>query len=101
MPPPLPRIGNRHRREKGASIGMAGVSVNLVARPELDDLPLVHDRHAVAQVLDDAEVMRDEEHGEPELPLQVLEQVQYLRLDRDVERRYGLVGDDEPRANGE
>ena len=39
--------------------------------------------------------MRDEEVREAEVALQVLEQVQDLRLDRDVERRDRLVADDE------
>src|SRR5439155_882206 len=66
-----------------------------------DDLPEVHDRHPVAQVLDDAEVVRDEEHGEAEAPAQILQQVQDLRLDRDVEGRDGLVGHHEAGADGE
>ena len=50
---------------------------------------------------DDGEVVRDEEVGELELLLQVLEQVDDLRLDRDVERRDGLVGHDEVGVDGE
>ncbi len=42
--------------------------------------------------------MRDEHVGERELVLEVLEQVDDLRLDRDVERGDGLVGDDQLRA---
>ena len=48
-------------------------------------------------VAHDAEVVRDEEVGEPSSRLQVGEQVQHLRLDRDVERGHGLVGDDQRR----
>jgi len=40
----------------------------------------VHHGHAVDQVLDHAEVVADEEVGEPELGLQVHQQVQDLRL---------------------
>jgi hypothetical protein len=36
-----------------------------------------------------------------ELRLEILEQVQDLRLHRDVERRHRLVGDDELRVQGE
>ena len=46
-------------------------------------------------VADDAEVMGDEEKRDAEVALQVLEQVDHLRPDRDVERRDRLVGDDE------
>jgi hypothetical protein len=52
-------------------------------------------------VADDAEVVADEEVGEAELGLQVLEQVDDLRLDRDVEGRDGLVADDELGPQGQ
>ena len=42
--------------------------------------------------------MRDEDVGQPELALQVLQQVDDLRLDRDVQRRHGLVQDQQARA---
>jgi hypothetical protein len=45
--------------------------------------------------------VRDEDVGEVELLLQLDEQVQHLRLDRDVECRDGLVGDDELRLEHE
>ena len=43
----------------------------------------------------DGQVVRDEEVGEVEVALQALEEVDDLGLDRDVERRDGLVADDE------
>ncbi len=42
--------------------------------------------------------MRDEDHGEPELALKLFQQAQDLRLDHDVERRRGFVGDDQTRT---
>src|SRR5262252_7807697 len=45
--------------------------------------------------------MRDEEIGEAQLLLEVHEQVEHLRLHRDIERRYRLVGDDKLRAQYE
>ena len=80
---------------------MERVLVDGVGRPELHDLAQVHDRDPVGDVADDAEVVGDEEVGEAELLLQVLEQVEDLGLDRDVERRDGLVGDDQLRVQGE
>ena len=41
-----------------------------------------------------AEVVRDEEAREAELLLQVAQQVEDRRLDGDVERGHGLVGDE-------
>jgi hypothetical protein len=46
-------------------------------------------------VPDDGEVVGDEEVGQPELVLQVLEEVDHLGLDRHVESRHRLVADDE------
>ena len=45
--------------------------------------------------------MRDKQVREVELLLEVLEQVQHLGLDRDVERRDGLVADDQLGPKGE
>ena len=51
----------------------------------------------MGDVPDDAEIVRDEQVGEPHLALQVGEEVEHLRLDRDVEGRDRLVGDDQLR----
>jgi hypothetical protein len=72
-----------------------------VALGELDHLPDVHDRDAVADVLHHAHVVRNEQIGEAEGVLEVEEDVQRLRLDRDVERGDRLVGHDEPRVERE
>ena len=61
----------------------------------LDDPPEVHDRHAVAHVLHNRQVVRDEEVGEPHRLLELDEQVDDLRLDRHVERRGRLIAYDE------
>ena len=50
-----------------------------------------------ADVPDHGEVVRDHQVGQTELLLQLLEQVEDLRLDRHVQRRDRLVGDDEAR----
>ena len=70
-------------------------------RRSLDDLAEIHDRDAVGDVLHHREVVGDEDVGEAEAALQVLQQVDDLRLDRDVERRDRLVADDEARLDGE
>ena len=43
------------------------------------------------------QVMADEQHGDTELPAHLDQQVDDLRLDRDVERRDRLVGNQEAR----
>ena len=74
---------------------MQRVLVQVVGRRDLDDLAEVHDDDPRRDVTDDGEVVRDEEIRQVEVALQVLEQVDDLRLDRDVERRDGLVAHDE------
>ena len=50
---------------------------------------------------DDAEVVGDEDVGQSELVLQLVEQVDDLRLDRDVERGDRLVEQDQLRIDGQ
>jgi hypothetical protein len=89
--PARPR--DRDGREEGARIRVLRLGIEPVRRSELDDLAEVHDRHAVAHVTHDREIVSDERECQAELVAQVLQEVQHLRLDRDVERRDGLVGD--------
>ena len=69
--------------------------VELVGARVLDDLAQIHDRDPVGHVANDAEVVGDEEIGQAELVLNVLEQVDDLGLHGNVERRNGFVGDDQ------
>ena len=78
--------------------GCFGVAVERVALGHLDDLAQVHHGDPVGHVLHDRQVVRDEQVRELELLLQVVEEVQDLRLDRDVERRDGFVAHDQLRA---
>ena len=84
-----------------ARVGMARVLEERPRVGDLDDLAEVHHGDAVAHVAHDREVVRDEDVGEAELALQIGEQVEDLRLDRDVERRDRLVADDELRPQRE
>src|SRR5438552_18333151 len=74
---------------------MLRVREDVLDGPRLDDAPEVHHRDLVADVADDAEVVADEEVREVELALERLEEVEDLRLHRDVERARGLVEHDE------
>ena len=76
---------------------MPRVVDDLIARPLFHDLPLEHHRDAVADMVDNRDVVADEQVGEAQLLLEVLEQVQDLRLHRYVESARGLVTDNEPR----
>src|SRR5215207_10309249 len=75
-----------HRLHKCRGIRMTRRRVDRRRRSALDDAAEIHHRDAVAEMPDDAEVVRDEEHREIELAAQAQEQVDDLRLDRNVER---------------
>ena len=97
----------RRRRSRASGIGMADIRARVYGCCGLRKmasrsassamLPEVHDRDAIADVLDDAHVVGDEDVGEPQLGLERLEQVEHLRLDRDIERRHRLVAHDQLR----
>ena len=67
----------------------------------LDHPAGVHDDDLVRDLGDDAEVVRDQDHGGVELVLQPVDQLDDLRLDRDVERRRRLVRDQDVGVAGE
>ena len=70
---------------------------HLVHRADLGDAAGVHHGDAVAGLGDHAHVVRDQHHRGAVLLAQALEQRNDLRLDRHVERRGRLVGDDQLR----
>ena len=62
---------------------------------DLGDAPGIHHGHPVGRLRDHAHVMCDEHHGRAALRAQPLDQHDDLGLNRNVERRRRLVGDDE------
>src|SRR5579883_1883293 len=68
---------------------------------DLGKLPHVHHCDPITDVLDDAQIVSDEEVGKLELLLEICQQVERLRLDRNVKRRDRLVADDELWLQGE
>src|ERR1019366_7271357 len=64
-------------------------------RPLFLDAAALHHDDVVGEVLDDADVVRDEEKRQAEIALQLGQEVEDLRLDRYVECRRRLVADDE------
>ena len=61
------------------------------------DASLRHHRHLVTQVLHHGEVVADEQVGDAQFCLQVMHQVQHLRLHRHVQRTDGFVRHDQLR----
>ena len=67
----------------------------------LNRLPSVQDVDPVGDLTYDREVVRDEQVADPQLCLEVAEQVQDLCLDGHVERRHRLVAHEQRRLHGE
>jgi hypothetical protein len=73
----------------GEELGHAGA---------LDDASRVHHRDVLGHLGDHAQVVRDEDDRRTCFLAQLAHQLEDLRLDRDVERRGGLVGDEQSRS---
>ena len=80
-------------RAAAACTGAAGASSTSRGRAALDDAPAVHDDRLVGDLAHDREVVADEDVGDAGPLADVGEQVEDLRLDRDVERGDRLVED--------
>src|SRR5258705_964 len=74
---------------------MLGCGKDLLPWRHLDDLAEIHHGDTVRHVLDNSQIVADEQQREAELALQILQQVDDLRLDRNVERRDRLVANNQ------
>src|SRR5262249_3301328 len=93
------RRGHRNGREKRAAIGVPRICEQSFVRSDLDDAAEMHHRNAVGNVLHHPEIVRNEYVSQPKPPLQVAQEIEHLRADGDIERRYRLVADDELRLD--
>src|SRR5215471_12708901 len=87
--------------QQSTRVGMLRAFVNRLDGAELHHPSQVHHEHAVAEILHHVQIVADEHVSQIELPLEVAQQVQHLRLDRLVERRYRLVEDHHARPDSE
>src|SRR6267142_6393167 len=70
----------RHRADQGARVRVLGSVEELPHRRLLDDLARVHHGDPVTHLRDDTQVVRDEDQGHADLTLDVLEEIEILRL---------------------
>ena len=98
-----PPFGHRLRVccEERRCVGVLRALEHRLDRPLLDHAAEVHDRHVVGDVRDHRQLVGDEDHRQAEPLGQVDEQVEDLRLDRDVEGADGLVCDQKLGLRGE
>ena len=73
--------------------GFCGAVEDVEDRRLLDDCAVLQHRHVVGDLADDAEVVADPDHRGAEVALQLADQIDDLRLRRDVQRGGRLVGD--------
>ena len=98
---PVVWIHRGDRRQQCLRIRVAGICEQRFAVADLDHFAQVHDHHPVRHVAHDVQVVADENVGEAETLLEVLEQVEYLGFDGFVERRDGLVQNNQARIQCE
>ena len=72
------RAQHRYGGNQCLSVGVLRGCINRALLGDLDDLAEIHHRHPVRDVLHYTEVMRDEQIGEAELGLQILQQIVVL-----------------------
>ena len=77
---------------------MLRVAEDRIPWPFLDDPARVHHHHPLGDVGDDTDVVGDQDDRGAVIALEALHQLEDLRLDRDVECRRRLVGDQERRV---
>ena len=90
-----------HSLEQGFGVGMQGLQVEVVGVANFEDLAQVHDDDLAADVPDDAQVVGDEQHGEVQVLLKLMQQIDDLCLDGNIQRGDRFVGDKEFRVDGE
>ena len=83
----------RRRGEQRLRIGMQRFAEDALLGSVLDGEAEIHHQHVVRDVLHHREIVRDEQIGKAELLLEVEQQIEHLRLHRNVQRRYRLIGD--------
>ena len=93
--------GARNRPEQPDRVRVLRVREQLLDGRLLDLAARVHDDDAVGDVRDDAEVVRDQDDRGPETLAQLTQEVEDAGLDRHVQRRGRLVGDQDLRVAGE
>ena len=84
-------LGDAGKEREG--IRMERTGAEFLGGADLHDAPEIHDHDAVTDVFHDGEIVRDEEERHAGLLLDVLQEVHDLRLDADIERGDGFVGD--------
>ncbi len=82
---------------RGARIRMVWIAKQLRCHGPLDHPARIHDRHVMGEMPHDGQIMGNENEGDTGFALQILQQIDDLRLNRNVECRHRLVADNQIR----
>src|SRR5690625_2370172 len=83
-PGPATMFNAWHRVHQGAGVGVRRGLIDICGACEFDDLTEVHDGDPITDVTHHADIVRDEQHCEAEVPFETPEQVEDLCLYRDI-----------------
>ena len=83
------------RSKQGPGIRMLGLPKNMILLPLLGHDTGIHDVHPVSHLGNHCQIMGDVKHRHGVFLLKIRQQSQYLRLDRNIQRGGGLVGNDQ------
>ena len=90
-------IGQRHGGQQTLRVRVERVCKNLLSVGSLDEIALVQDADTVGNVFDHAQIVRDKKASTLGFFLNILEQIDDLRLNRNVKGGNAFVGDNELR----
>lgn len=91
----------RNSVDQASRIGMAGIVHHRGGLTLFDDVAAIKQIDPIADLAQHGEIVRDEQEGQAVLGLDALEQIEDLRLHRDVERRARFVADEQLRLDRE
>ncbi len=93
------RGGHRNGGKERPGIGMPWISEYRLAFSDLDNSAEMHHGDAIGNVPHHGEVVRNENVGKAKSSLQVAQQIEHLRADRNIKRGHRLIADDELRLD--
>ena len=65
-------------------------------RSQLHNLACIHHRQIIRHPIDNRQIVGDQQNRHPQLPLQIAQQIQDLRLDRHIQSGCGLIRHQQP-----
>ena len=83
--------------EQCAAIRVPGIVEEGADRRDFRDGASIENHHPIRHFRDHAKVMRDEDHGKVGSVAETAQELENLRLDRHIECRSRLIGDQQPR----